>query len=104
MTFTTQGKAVHDPDGDGMVNFELTNADAVVHHESLGHITIMDTDISFECPLIRCYVQSGPGHSCPGPESELRESEVDTRQMTQQNILSRQPSLSFTSDAYSLSK
>ena len=53
MTFTTQGKAVHDPDGDGMVNFELTNADAVVHHESLGHITIMDTDISLECPLIR---------------------------------------------------
>ena len=53
VTFTTQGKAVHDPDGDGMVNFELTNADAVVHHESLGHITIMDTDISFECPLIR---------------------------------------------------
>lgn len=53
VTFTMQGKAVHDPDGDEMVNFELTNADAVVHHESLGHITIMDTDISFECPLIR---------------------------------------------------
>ena len=53
VTFTTLGKSVHDPDGDGMVNFELTNAGAVAHHESLGHITIMDTDISFECPLIR---------------------------------------------------
>ena len=53
VTFTTQGMGVHDPDNDGMVNFELTNADDVVHYESLGHITIMDTDISFECPLIR---------------------------------------------------
>jgi len=53
VAFTTQGIAAHDPDGDGMVNFELMNADAVVAHEALGHITIMDTDISFECPLIR---------------------------------------------------
>ncbi len=52
VTFTAQGIAAHDPDGDGMVNFELTNADAVVAHEALGHIVIMDTDISFECPLI----------------------------------------------------
>jgi len=52
VTFTAQGMAAHDPDGDGMVNFELDNADDVVAHEALGHLTIMDTDVSFECPLI----------------------------------------------------
>jgi hypothetical protein len=52
VAFTAQGMAAHDPDGDGVVNFELTNADDVVAHEALGHITIMDTAISFECPLI----------------------------------------------------
>ena len=50
--FTDQGKAVHDPDGDGMVNFELKSAEDVLHHEALGHIVIMDTGIYFECPLI----------------------------------------------------
>lgn len=53
VTFTAQGMAAHDPDGDGTVNFELTNADTVAAHAALGHFTIMDTDISFECPLIR---------------------------------------------------
>jgi hypothetical protein len=52
VTFTAQGLAAHDPDGDGMANFELTNADAVVAHEALGHITIRDTPVYFECPLI----------------------------------------------------
>ncbi len=52
VVFTDQGKAVHDPDGDGSVNFELTNADAVLHHEALGHVTIMDTTVYFECPLL----------------------------------------------------
>jgi hypothetical protein len=52
VAFTAQGKAVHDPDGDGNVNFELTNAQAVLDHEALGHITIMDTTVYFECPLL----------------------------------------------------
>ena len=52
VVFTDQGKAVHDPDGDGMVNFELKSAEDVLHHEALGHIVIMDTGIYFECPLI----------------------------------------------------
>jgi hypothetical protein len=51
--FTPQGKAVHDPDGDGSVNFELTNAADVLYHASLGHLTIMDTTFYFECPLLR---------------------------------------------------
>jgi hypothetical protein len=53
VVFTEEGKSVHDPDGDMNVNFELTNADAVLHHEALGHITIMDTTVYFECPLLR---------------------------------------------------
>ncbi len=53
VTFTTQGIAAHDPDGDGMVNFELTNAADVLHHEALGHITIMDANFYFVCPLLR---------------------------------------------------
>lgn len=53
VTFTTQGIAAHDPDGDGTVNFELTNAADVLHHEMLGHITIMDANFYFVCPLLR---------------------------------------------------
>ena len=50
--FTEAGKAVHDPDGDGIVNFELTNADDLQTHYTLGHIEIIDTAIYFECPLL----------------------------------------------------
>jgi hypothetical protein len=52
VTFTTSGMAAHDPDGDGMVNFELTSAEAVLEHEELGHIIINDADFYFECPLL----------------------------------------------------
>jgi len=51
--FTEQGKAIHDPDHDGAVNFELTSAEQVLEHEALGHLTIMDTSIYFECPLVK---------------------------------------------------
>lgn len=50
--FTDTGKAVHDPDGDGVVNFELTNDDAIYQHIQLGHLEIIDTAIYFECPLL----------------------------------------------------
>lgn len=50
--FTDQGKAVHDPDNDGQVNFELTSAEQVLQHAALGHLTIIDTSIYFECPLL----------------------------------------------------
>lgn len=53
VVFTSDGIKVHDPDGDGSVNFELTNAAEVLHHASLGHLEIMDTQIYFECPLLR---------------------------------------------------
>jgi hypothetical protein len=50
--FTASGMAAHDPDGDGMVNFELTSAEAVLEHEGLGHIIINDANFYFECPLL----------------------------------------------------
>jgi hypothetical protein len=51
--FTDLGLDMHDPDGDEMVNFELTSKEEVMHHKMLGHIEMMDTDIYFECPLLR---------------------------------------------------
>ena len=52
VVFTVAGKAAHDPDGDGFVNFELTSVDAVLAHHALGHFDIIDTSIYFECPLL----------------------------------------------------
>lgn len=50
--FTEAGILVHDPDGNGAVNFELTNAEQVLQHAmTLGHLKISPTDIYFECPL-----------------------------------------------------
>lgn len=51
--FTDQGKLIHDHDNDGAVNFELTSSEQVLEHEALGHLTIMDTSIYFECPLLK---------------------------------------------------
>ncbi|MHA2099347.1 MAG: hypothetical protein ACW99A_11710 [Candidatus Kariarchaeaceae archaeon] len=51
--FTALGMSIHDPDGDGVANFELTSDDAVRHHESLGHLTITPTNVFFVCPLLR---------------------------------------------------
>jgi len=50
--FTDTGRAIHDPDGDGAVNFELTNVNDLYHHVTLGHLEIVDTGIYFECPLL----------------------------------------------------
>ncbi len=55
VVFTELGELLHDPDGDGIVNFELTTSDMVLHHESLGHIEIIPTSHYFSCPL------RGPG-------------------------------------------
>lgn len=53
LTFTAAGKAVHDPDGDGMVNFQLTSWEQVVHHLNvLGHLTVVGPGPSFVCPVI----------------------------------------------------
>ena len=52
VVFTPQGIMAHDPDGDGMVNFELTSAEDIEAHEQLGHIVINDANFYFECPLL----------------------------------------------------
>jgi hypothetical protein len=52
VTFTDQGMAVHDADGDGVVDFELTSAAEVLDHVALGHLELMETSIYFECPLL----------------------------------------------------
>lgn len=53
VVFTPQGIAVHDPDGDGAVNFELKSAEEVAHHVDLGHLQIFPTATYFVCPLRR---------------------------------------------------
>jgi len=53
VVFTEQGLLAHDPDGDGMVNFELTSAAAIADHIALGHIEVFETATYFECPLLR---------------------------------------------------
>ncbi len=52
VVFTPAGLAVHDPDGDGVANFELTSVDDLMHHEALGHVEIFETSIYFECPVL----------------------------------------------------
>ena len=53
VVFTEQGLAVHDPDGDGMVNFELTSAEELMEHVGFGHLEVFETSTYFECPLLR---------------------------------------------------
>lgn len=50
--FTTAGKAALDPDGDGVVNAELTSAPEVLQQVALGNLEILSTSVFFECPLI----------------------------------------------------
>jgi hypothetical protein len=52
VVFTAQGRAVHDPDGNGIVNFELMTAADVLQHAALGHLEILDAGVYFECPLL----------------------------------------------------
>jgi hypothetical protein len=50
--FTPLGETVHDADGDGLVDFELTTAEQVLEHQALGHLEIVDANFSFVCPLL----------------------------------------------------
>lgn len=52
VTFTAAGMAVFDPDNDGMVNRELTNAEDLMTAAEMGYVTITDTPVRFECPLL----------------------------------------------------
>ena len=54
VTFTALGIAVHDTNNDGTVDFELTSDEMVLHHVTLGHITISDDPVKmFVCPMIK---------------------------------------------------
>ncbi len=52
VAFTDLGISIHDADHDGQVDFELTNAEQVLHHAQLGHLTIAEPGVYFECPLL----------------------------------------------------
>jgi len=53
VAFTALGLAVHDADGDGAVDAELTSAEEVLDAEFRGEVEIFDTGFYFECPLRR---------------------------------------------------
>lgn len=53
LEFTDSGKAIHDDDGDGTANFELTSWEQVEQHINLGHLYLKQMGPSFECPLIK---------------------------------------------------
>lgn len=52
VSFTDSGKALFDSDNDGNVNMELTNAEDLMTAAEMGYITITDTPVRFECPLL----------------------------------------------------
>ena len=52
VVFTDEGMMIHDPDGDGVANFELTSEEQVLTHVGLGHLVIVDPGVYFECPLL----------------------------------------------------
>jgi hypothetical protein len=53
LEFTDEGKAAHDPDGDGYVNFQLMSWEMVQDHIGLGHLTLVAMGPTFVCPLIK---------------------------------------------------
>ncbi len=53
LAFTEEGEGMHDLDGDGVVNFELTYWEQVNHHISLGHLEKVADGPSFVCPVIK---------------------------------------------------
>lgn len=50
--FTDAGLSEHDPDGDGVVNFELKSEDEVLQEDMDGYLIINDANFYFECPLL----------------------------------------------------
>ena len=50
--FTDLGLSVHDPDHNGIANFEVTSDTQLLHYMTLGYLTITPTNTYFECPLL----------------------------------------------------
>jgi len=53
VAFTDDGLAIHDSNGDGVADFELTSWEMVQHHIMLGHLEPAGMGPSFVCPLIK---------------------------------------------------
>jgi hypothetical protein len=51
VTYTAQGIAKYDPDGDGMVNVELTSDAQVLTEAAAGYLTVGEPVRYFVCPL-----------------------------------------------------
>lgn len=52
VTFTELGRSIHDPDNDGIVNFELMSVEQLMQHAGLGHLTLGEPVRYFICPLL----------------------------------------------------
>ena len=52
VTFTDEGLAIHDADGDGVIDAELTDEEDVLNEYDLGLLDLTDTGIYFECPML----------------------------------------------------
>lgn len=52
VTFTDQGRLVHDQNGDGLVDVELASEEAVLEQEYLGNVVITPASFYFECPML----------------------------------------------------
>jgi hypothetical protein len=52
VTFTDAGMAMHDADGDGVIDSELTSEEEVLDEYNLGLLDLTDTDVYFECPML----------------------------------------------------
>ncbi len=53
VAFTALGMSIHDANGDGMVNFELTSTAQVEAHMALGHLLISAEPVAlFVCPVL----------------------------------------------------
>jgi hypothetical protein len=53
VTFTEMGLEAFDEDGDGVIDFEYTNAEEVLADAEMGLLTIEEAGVYFECPLLR---------------------------------------------------
>jgi hypothetical protein len=52
VTFTAAGQAAFDPDNDGTTNLEITNAEDLLEAAAMGYLTVAETGVYFECPLL----------------------------------------------------
>jgi hypothetical protein len=52
VTFTPEGLLANDPDDNGTIDVEFTNAEEVLEAAQLGQVTLAEPGVYFECPLL----------------------------------------------------